>query len=87
MAIIEKAAARSTHSKCLMDHLRGVISQQEAADALGLSKESFKVAYHRFRQRLAKTLQEEVRIVVGPDENDIREEISYLMSVFLEVAP
>ena len=43
-----------------------------------------KQAFHRFRERLARDLWEEVGKLVGPDEADIRAEIAYLMSLFAE---
>lgn len=86
LEIIRKAAERSKHSKCLEAHLRGEISQKDAAKELGVSENTFKQAYSRFRERLAKELWEEVAKLVGPDEQEIRAEIKYLMSLFAESA-
>ncbi len=84
--IIQRAAERSKHSRHLMAHLRGEISQQEAAQELGLTENAFKQAHHRFRERLALDLWEEVGKLVGPDENEIRAELKYLMSLFAQPA-
>ena len=82
--ILLKAADRSRHSKHLLAHLRGEISQEEAARELGLTANAFKQAYHRFRQRLAADLWDEVSKLAGPDEKEIRAEMEYLMSLFLD---
>ena len=82
LQIIQRAAARSRHSTCLLAHLRGEMSQEEAAARLGLSVNAFRQAYHRFRQRLALDLRQEVARLVGPDEKEILAEIQYLMSLF-----
>lgn len=84
--VIRRATERSRHSQCLEAHLRGAISQQEAARQLGISVGAFKQSYHRFRERLAKDLWEEISKLVGPDQGEIRAEISYLMSLFAESA-
>lgn len=86
LEIIRKAAGRSCHSKHLMAHLRGEISQAECALQLGLTENAFKQAYHRFRERLTADLLEEVKKSAGPDENAIRAEIEYLISLFVESA-
>jgi len=82
LELIRKAAARSEHSRHLQAHLRGEMSQQQAARELGLSENAFKQAYHRFRERLARDLWDEVSQLVGPAEQDIRAEIAYLVSLF-----
>jgi DNA-directed RNA polymerase specialized sigma24 family protein len=83
LEIIRKAAERSRHSKHLLTHLRGELTQEEAARELGLTPNAFKQAYHRFRQRLALDLWEEVARLAGPDEKEVRAEIEYLMSLFV----
>ena len=80
--IIQKAAERSEHAKYLQAHLRGQLSQAEAARELGLSENAFRQAYHRFRERLGDALWAEVAAVVGPDPKEIQGEIEYLMSLF-----
>ncbi len=80
--IIQNAAARSKYSKHLEAHFRDEITQQQAADGLGISKEAFKLAYHRFRQQLAKDLRAEVAKLAGPEEQEIQAEIKYLISLF-----
>jgi DNA-directed RNA polymerase specialized sigma24 family protein len=80
--IIQRAADRSKHSKYLLAHFSGEMSQQEAANQLRLSVGAFKRAYHDFRKRLAHDLCDEVAKMVGPDEKEIRAEIAYLMSLF-----
>ncbi len=82
LELIRKAAAQSQHSHYFEVHFRGEMSQQEAAAALEISEGAFKAAYHRFRMRLAEILRAEVSKITGPDENEIRAEILYLMSLF-----
>lgn len=79
--IIELAAGQSKYSKQLEEHLRGRISQKQAADELGMSENAFKAAYHRFRLRLAKNLRLEVAKSTGPDEKEIQAEIQYIISL------
>jgi DNA-directed RNA polymerase specialized sigma24 family protein len=87
LEIIQRAAERSRHSKYLIGHFRGEISQEEAAGKLGLEPNAFKQAYSNFRKRLAKDLWEEAAKLAGPDENEIRAEIKYLLSLFAETPP
>jgi DNA-directed RNA polymerase specialized sigma24 family protein len=87
LEIIRRAAARSKHSRYLEAHLRGELPQQEAAQAMGISENAFKQAYHNFRKRLAKNLWDEVSRLAGPDEREIRGEIAYLMALFADSAP
>jgi len=82
LVIIRKSAERSKHSECLEAHLRGEVSQKEAAARLGLSENAFKQAYLNFRRRLAKSLWDEVAKLVGPNEDEVRAEIRYLISLF-----
>lgn len=87
LAIVQRAANRSKHSHYLLAHFFGTMSQQKAGAHLGLSANAFKRAYHDFRMRLARDIAEEVAKVAGPDENDIRAEISYLMSLCGQESP
>jgi DNA-directed RNA polymerase specialized sigma24 family protein len=82
--IIQRAAERSPHSKYLVAHLKGEISQRDAGTELGLSEEAFKAAYNRFKDRVALNLRDEVSKLVGPDEREIRAEIEYLIRLFGE---
>lgn len=82
MEIIRKAAQRSRHSHYLEGHLRGEVSQREAAQALGISENAFKVSFSRFRERLARDLWDEVAKLTGPDQKEIRAELEYLMALF-----
>jgi len=84
LEIIQRAAVQSRHSQSLMAHLRGEVSQKAAAESLSISEGAFKLAYHRFRKRLAEHLREEVGKLAGPDENEIQAEILHLMSLFTE---
>ncbi len=86
LEMIRNAARCSKHSKYLEAHLRGELSQQQAAAQLGISENAFKQSYCRFRERLAFNLWAEVSKLAGPDEADIRAEIRYLMSLFAEAA-
>jgi DNA-directed RNA polymerase specialized sigma24 family protein len=87
LEIIRRAAERSRHSQHLLAHLRGDLTQEQAAHELGLTANAFKQAYHRFRQRLALDLWEEVARLAGPDEKEVRAEIEYLMSLFGSPSP
>jgi DNA-directed RNA polymerase specialized sigma24 family protein len=80
--LLHRAAERSNHSRHLLAHFRREISQEQAARELGLSENAFKQAYDRFKKRLALDLAAEAAKIAGPDENDIRAEIRYLMSLF-----
>lgn len=84
LEIIRKAAARSRHSKYHEAHLRGEMTQAEAAQELGMKENAFKVAHHRFQERLSRDIWAEVSNLVGPDETEVRAEIAYLMSLFAE---
>ena len=84
LVIILKAAEQSTHSTHLLAHLRGDVSQKEAAGKLGMSEAAFKTAFARFRHRFKRQLREEVVKLVGDGEQDIQDEIRYLMSLFVE---
>jgi DNA-directed RNA polymerase specialized sigma24 family protein len=86
LEIIRKATDQSRHSHYLMAHLRGEMTQAAAAESLGITEGAFKLAYFRFRKRLAKNLWEEVGKLAGPNEADIRAEIQHLMSLFAEPA-
>ncbi|HEY3857873.1 MAG TPA: hypothetical protein VGO67_26100 [Verrucomicrobiae bacterium] len=79
--VIQRVASHSKYSKHLVAHLKGEISQREAAEALGIAEGAFRQQYHRFRRRLAEELAVEVRKLVGPDEKDIMAEISYFLSL------
>jgi DNA-directed RNA polymerase specialized sigma24 family protein len=84
LEIIRRAAARSCHSQYHEAHLRGEMSQAEAARELDIQEGTFKMAHHRFRRRLAEDIRAEVARLVGPDEGEVREEIAYLISLFAE---
>ena len=83
LEIIQKAAERSRHSRYHLAHLRGEMSQAKAATELGILENAFKVAHHRFRERLFRDVWDEVSSLVGPDEAEVRTEIGYLMSLFV----
>lgn len=84
LEIIRNAAKRSRHSKYHEAHLRGELSQAEAARELGIQENTFKVAHHRFRKRLLEDIRAEVSKLVGPDETEVRAEMAYLISLFAE---
>lgn len=84
LEIIRKASARSQHSKYHEAHLRGEMSQAEAARELGMQEATFRVAHHRFRKRLLENVRAEVSRLVGPDEHEIQAETAYLLSLFVE---
>jgi RNA polymerase sigma-70 factor (ECF subfamily) len=87
LEIIRRAAARSRHSKYHLAHLRGEMTQAQAAGELGMNENAFKVAHHRFRDRLSRDIWAEVSKLVGADETEIRAEIAYLMSLFADATP
>lgn len=83
LEIIQKAARRSKNSKYHLAHLKGELSQAQAARELGLAENTFKQAHFRFRERLARDLWDEVSRMSGPDEREVRDEIRYLMALFV----
>ena len=82
--LFRRAAGTSTRSKYLLEHFQDKISQADAAKELGLTENAFKQAYHRFRESFRDELQKEVAKLVGPDPEEIKGEIRYLMSLFAE---
>lgn len=80
--IIKKAAGYSTHSKYLLAHFRGEMTQAEAAKALKIEENAFKQSFARFRERFRKNLWKEVEKLVGPDKTDVEAEIRHLVSIF-----
>lgn len=81
--VLALAGKRFQHSKQLEAHLRGEMSQKQAAKELDLSENAFRQCYLRFRCRLAEALREEVTRLVGPDEAEIRAEMNYLMKLLV----
>jgi DNA-directed RNA polymerase specialized sigma24 family protein len=79
--LLNLASNRFKHAEQLEAHLRGKISQKQAAEELGMSENSFRQAYMRFRERLAQSWRAEISKVVGPDEKEIRAEMQYLMAL------
>lgn len=86
LRVLDMALERFEHSKQLEAHLRGRISQRQAAEQLGISEEAFRASFHRFRKRVAECFRLEVMKTVGPEESEIKAEIRYLMSL-LALAP
>jgi RNA polymerase sigma factor (sigma-70 family) len=84
LEIIKQAASDFTHSKYLLAHFRGDLSQAAAAAKLGVSEGAFRVAYHRFRKRFLAALRKEVGKLVGPNPDEIDTEIKYLMTLFVD---
>jgi RNA polymerase sigma factor (sigma-70 family) len=82
--IIHKIISQLRHSKHHEACLRGKMSQAQAAQALGMTENSFKQAHFRFRKRLSQEIREEVGKLVAADEAEIDAEIRYLMSLFAE---
>lgn len=82
--LIQKAIANDTRSIILFDYLRNTqvpeaTARTEAADKLGVSAETFKVALHRFIQKLGELLRQAVSAYAGPEEEEIKEEIRHLV--------
>jgi RNA polymerase sigma factor (sigma-70 family) len=82
--VIKQAADLSKHSPYLIARLRGEITPKEAAQKLGYSEGSLKRAYSEFLDKLADALWEEAARLTGPSEEDIRDEIRHLISVFAD---
>lgn len=61
--------------------LKGQKQPAEAAKELGMSDGAFRVSHLRFRQRFGEAIRAEIRNLVGDDENEVNEEIRYLMSL------
>jgi DNA-directed RNA polymerase specialized sigma24 family protein len=81
LVVIQKAVAREEHSPVFVQVFRGETSQAQAAEKLGLSHGAFRVAFHRFRDRLGTALRAEVAKLVGPDQKDVKDEIAFLMAL------
>jgi DNA-directed RNA polymerase specialized sigma24 family protein len=82
--VLEDAAGEATRSAVLLDYLRGKIeSVKEGAARLEVSENAFKVAVHRLLERLKTNLRAEVSKLVGPSDQEVEEELTYLMSLLL----
>ncbi|HEX3797174.1 MAG TPA: hypothetical protein VH413_00625 [Verrucomicrobiae bacterium] len=85
---IKNAAKRSTHSEVFMAYFvrkerdGDEAAQKEIAAELDMTVASFKKGYHEFRARLRKELWKEVAQYAGPGEDEIEDEIKYLLSLF-----
>jgi RNA polymerase sigma factor (sigma-70 family) len=80
--ILELATKNLRNSDHHLAVLMSKKPQPAVAEELGMSDATFRVNHLRFRQRLAEAIRLEIRNVVGDDENDVNEEIRYLMSLF-----
>jgi DNA-directed RNA polymerase specialized sigma24 family protein len=80
--IIELATQNLKHSDHHLAVLMGKKQQGEVARELGMTEPTFRVNHLRFRQRFGEAIRDEVKKVVGDDENEVNEEIRYLMSLF-----
>lgn len=80
--ILRKTAEQSTRSRYLLAHFKGEMTQQMAAEALGLTSNAFKQDYARFRERFARELHKQVVKYAGPNIQEIESEIRYLLSLF-----
>lgn len=82
LKVLDDAAGQASRSAVLLDYLRGKIETvSEGAARLEMSEGAFKVAVHRLLERLKTNLRAEVAKLVGPEANDIDDELSYLMSL------
>ena len=81
---IRQAIDRSKPSPQQVGHLKGEITQAEAAAALGISEGAFRVSYFRFRERFREELLALVRKQVSDDfsESDVEGELRYYLSLF-----
>lgn len=85
---IHRAIAAAKASPYHVAHLKGEMSQAEAAAALGISSATFRVSYLRFRARLKEELWALVSKLIearGQDK-EVEAEIRYLMSLFARAA-
>lgn len=83
----EKAGRRPVHEK-LTQFLPGETaneSQIDAARSTGMSEGAFRMELHRFKQRLARAIREEVAETIGPD-GDVDQEVRSLLAVFRDRA-
>jgi RNA polymerase sigma factor (sigma-70 family) len=82
LQVLDDAAGEATRSAILLDYLRGKIETvKEGAARLEISEGAFKVAVHRLLERLKTQLREEVSKLVGPGDQDIEDELNYLMGL------
>src|SRR5262249_16323269 len=79
--IIQLATRNLTYADHHLAILKGQKQHAQAAKELGISDGAFRVAHFRFRQRFGEAIREEIRNVVGCDENEVNEEIRYLMTL------
>ena len=92
LELIKKVVDDSTHSQTFLAYLQNKDAtvgevQSLTAEKLGMSVEAFKVGLHRFRRKLGKELWKEVSKYAGPDEEEIKSEIVYLLARVTENPP
>jgi DNA-directed RNA polymerase specialized sigma24 family protein len=80
--IIDLATKTLKHSDHHLAVLMGKKQQAAVAEELGMSDGAFRVSHLRFRQRFAEAIRDEVKNAVSDDENEVNDEIRYLMSLF-----
>lgn len=90
--LLHKAVGHDTRALVLLGYLRNSQVPEEsartaAARELGLSAKTFKVALHRFYQKLGQLLRQAVSAYAGPEEADIKNEIRHLMKCLAEPSP
>ena len=82
LKVLDDAAGEASRSVVLLDYLRGKIETvKDGAARLEVSENAFKVAVHRLLERLKTNLRSEVSKLVGPGEQDIEDELNYLMGL------
>lgn len=90
--LIHQAVGNDTRSLALLAYLRNTQVSEEAArtaaaQKLGVSARTFKVALHRFYQKLGELIRQAVSAYAGPDAVEIQDEIRHLMKCLAESPP
>jgi RNA polymerase sigma factor (sigma-70 family) len=81
-AVIDMAVHNLKHANHHLAVLMGRKTHSEVAQELRISEDTFRVNHHRFRRRFGEAIREVVKGAVGEDENEVNEELRYLMSLF-----
>lgn len=82
LGAIRRVLKRLQISEHYLMYFSKQISAEEGAEALGMSGAAFRVAAHRLKPRLNQALRDEVRTLVGANE-DVEPEIRHFMAIFM----
>jgi DNA-directed RNA polymerase specialized sigma24 family protein len=80
--VIQLAVRNLKHANHHLAVLTGKKTHAEVARELGMTEPTFRVSHLRFRQRFGEAIRDEVKSAVGDDENEVNEELRYLMTLF-----